>query len=739
MKPMSSKRKNSTTASASDVSMDYEKLATDLKEKTQQLELIAQIQSRFIREPDARDAFEALLSAALCLTESAYGFIGEVLFTEEKRPYLRAYAITDIAWNEETAKAYAEQMAVGGMEFRNMSTLFGHCIVTGECVISNDPANDPRSGKGLPPGHPPLKAFLGVPIKRGELMIGMIGLANRSEGYHEDVAKSLETMVATFATLIDARRANELRNQYESEILALNSAMEKQMDAMDANLEGLALLDKGCFSYMNPAYARMYGYETKDLIGKSWELLFPESVLQDIKQRVFPILQGQGNWRGELTGQRADGSKVAALVSLTLLPDGQVVCSSSDISQRKHLEADLEEHTKALRMMNDDLKAALLMKDQFTASMSHELRTPLNAILGYAELLESGVGGSLQKTQQGYIRKLTVSAEHLLALINDILDLSKIEAKSAGLNLAEVEVNKLCHSAVDLVRNEAERKRIRLEFVSLPTERIIPADKRRLRQIIVNLMDNAIKFSPSESLVQITAEIENVECQWLRLEVKDYGIGIAAKDFERIFEPFEQLDQGLNRQFEGTGLGLNLVRQLVQMHDGRIDVSSTLGMGSSFVVRIPGVLKSAGHKAADTEADSSSPVSPRLRGQRIMLVEDNHFNRDTIESFLRAQSAEVICAQDGLEAVDLASREKLDLILMDIQMPRLDGLDAIKRIRQQSENNDVPIIALTALALTGDSERCLSAGANDYLAKPVKLRKLVDVIQQNLAEVPPHE
>ena len=737
MKPTTSTENTCTTESAPDRSLDYEKLANELQEKSQQLELIAQIQSRFIREPDDRGAFDALLSAALCLTESAYGFIGEILFTEDKRPYLRTYAITDIAWNEETKKAYAEQMAAGGMEFHNMSTLFGYCIVTGEYVLSNDPANDPRAGKELPPGHAPLNSFLGVPIKRAQQMIGMIGLANRPGGYNDDVMRSLEPMVATFATLIDARRANELRNQYEAEILSLNGALEKQVEAMDANVEGLALLDKGCFTYMNPAHARMYGYEAKDLIGESWEKLYSEPQLTHIRQRVFPILQSKGTWRGELNGRRADGTGVAVLVSLTQLPDEQLICSCSDISQQKVLEADLEERTEALRMMNEDLKAALHMKDQFTASMSHELRTPLNAILGYAELLESGVGGSLQSTQEDYVRKLTVSAEHLLALINDILDLSKINAKSAGLDLAEVEVNKLCQSAVDLVRSEAQRNRIRLEFVSLPEERIISADERRLRQVIVNLLDNAVKFSPPEGLIKITAEIENAEGEWLRLEVKDFGIGIEAKDFERIFEPFEQLDQGLDRQFEGTGLGLNLVRQLVQMHNGRIDVSSTLGMGSTFVVRIPGVEESASRPTADNVAERCSPTSARCLGQRIMLVEDNHFNRDTIESFLRAQGAELICAEDGLEAVELARQEKLDLILMDIQMPRLDGLGAIKQIRQQEENKDIPIIALTALALTGDSERCLNAGANDYLAKPVKLSKLADAILRNLEQASP--
>jgi|GEM_PF-2033654 len=735
----SNSEKPATPAAAGDL-RDYQKLLKDLQGKSRQLELIAQIQSRFIREPEARGAFESLLSAALSLTESAYGFIGEVLFTDDQKPYLRNYAITDIAWNAETKKIYAEQMAAGGMEFRNMSTLFGHCIVTGEYVLANDPKNDPRAGQGLPPGHLALNSFLGVPIKRGELMIGMIGLANRAGGYTEDVSQSLEPMVATFATLIDARRASELRNQYEAEILSLNRRLEKQVGAMDANVEGLALLDKCRYSYMNPAHARIYGYEVEELIGKSWEQLYSEEQLQVLTERVFPVLQREGTWRGEVTGQRADKTEVAVLVSLTLLPDEQLICSCSDISERIRMEADLEERTEALRVMNSDLKSALRMKDQFTASMSHELRTPLNAILGYAELLETGVGGTLPPVQEQYVQKLTVSAQHLLALINDILDLSKINAKSEGLSLGEVEVNNLCHSAVDLVLGDAARRSIRIEYDAAQEELVILADERRLRQVLVNLLDNAIKFSPEDSVIQLSASGDNVEGGFLCLSVKDGGIGILAENFERIFEPFVQIDQGLDRQFDGSGLGLNLVRQLVGMHRGEVTVESSPGVGSTFIVKIPRQSDFATEERLNAPVvEAASLPNTDCLGLRVMLVEDNHFNRDTIESYLSAQGADMACAEDGVVAVEMAQKHDFDIILMDIQMPRLDGFGAIKRIRRQEKNRDVPIIALTALVLTGDSERCLSAGANDYLSKPVKLSKLSEVIQRNLQENQDHD
>jgi PAS domain S-box-containing protein len=707
---------------------DSDKIARDLQAKSQQLELIAEIQSRFIREPKAKAAFESILSAALSLTNSEFGFIGEVLLDDSKQPYLRTYAVTNIAWNDAMRKAYEEQMASGGMEFRNLDTLFGYCIREGEFVISNHPADDPRAG-GLPPGHPPLNSFLGVPIKRGGSMTGMIGLANRPDGYPDSSPQDIESVVATFASLIDARRAVDLRDTYENEILTLNQTLEQQVLAMDANVEGLALLDNGRFVYMNPAHARMYGYEVDELVGESWENLYSGSTLREIRQKVFPILQADGDWRGELVGTRADGSPVDVLVVLTMLPDNQLICSCSDIGERNRMESDLEDRSAALRKANKELKAAVRSKDEFTASMSHELRTPLNAILGYAELMELGVGGELNPEQRAHVSKLTLSAEHLLALINDILDLSLMNANGGVISASSVNINSLCQSAIELVTGDAKGKQIEFSFAPATAGAKIVADERRLRQVLVNLLDNAVKFTPESGRVGLTAELNDGNASF---EVFDTGIGIQKNDFGRIFDPFVQLDQGLNRQFSGTGLGLNLVKRLVDLHGGNVTVSSAVGKGTRFVVRIP--------SSASAPTESPPPHLPgevadsaELKsGLRIMLVEDNDFNRDTIESFLISEGAQVSSAIDGENALEMVETLRPDLILMDIQMPRLDGLSAIRRIRSMPKVKETPIVALTALALPGDAEKCLQAGADDYLSKPVKLKHLVEVIHRNM-------
>lgn len=716
--------------------LDYEQVARDLQAKTKQLELITKIQSRFIREPETRGAFDSLLSSALAMTSSAYGFIGEILYGDQEEPYLRTYAITDIAWNPETKRLYHEQMSSGGMEFRNLSTLFGHCIRTGDHVIANDPANDPRSGKGLPPGHAPLETFLGVPIKRGDRMIGMMGLANRPGGYSQSDIQVLEPMVATFATLIDARRANELRNQYETEIMLLNQTLEKQVEAMDANVDGLAILEKGRYTYMNPAHAHMYGYEVEQLIGQSWEILYTEEKAAEMGLQVFPVLESQGNWRGELIGNKSDGSPVDVLISLTALPDDQLICSCCDISQRKKMEVALEDRTETLRLVNQDLKAALKSKDEFTASMSHELRTPLNAILNYAELLDTGVGGLLSPTHSKYVGKLTKSAEHLLSLINDILDLSHANARAESLQTKAVSMRKLCESALDLVRQDAHRKSINLTLEEKTSLANLIADERRMRQVLVNLLSNAIKFTPDSGTVKLSVGLEWKPNPVAIFTVIDSGIGIAEHDYRQIFEPFFQLDQGLDRQFEGTGLGLTLVKKLVEMHGGEVDVKSKVGNGTEFKVRIPWTgeipeeapLSETTSENRDSQQQTAKKLD-RCEGIKILLVEDNQVNRDTIESYLTAQGAKLTCAQDGIEAIEAFKNGTYDVILMDIQMPRMDGFVAMQRIRALEEPpQHTPIIALTALALAGDAEKCMNAGADEYLSKPFKLSLLTEFI-----------
>ena len=423
---------------------------------------------------------------------------------------------------------------------------------------------------------------------------------------------------------------------------------------------------------------------------------------------------------------------------------------------------DLEQVLAALQQSNQDLVRMTQLKDEFLANMSHELRTPLNAILGMAEALqEDGVFGQLNTRQMNAIQIIERSGSHLLELINDILDLSKIEAGELALDITSISVPTLCSASLAFVRQQALKKQIQLTLNPPPDTPDLLGDERRIRQVLINLLTNAVKFTPKGGKVTVTVESypnpaldnqmqntqvdseydiqEAIAPKILSIAVTDTGIGIAPDNMSKLFQPFVQIDSALNRQYEGTGLGLSLVQRIVEMHGGQVDVSSDVGVGSCFKITLP---------CWDTQSSSVVPqtqraVSPNQTTEEstiaplILLAEDNKANIKTVSSYLQAKGYRLTLAHNGQEAIAALHIERPDLILMDIQMPKMDGLTAIKHIRQNPDWQDIPIIALTALAMEGDRDRCLAAGANEYLSKPVKLKTLTQRIRTLLTDDSP--
>ena len=415
-----------------------------------------------------------------------------------------------------------------------------------------------------------------------------------------------------------------------------------------------------------------------------------------------------------------------------------------DVSDRKQAEIQLQ-------LANQELLRATKLKDEFLANMSHELRTPLNAILGLSESLKEEILGALNETQLKAISTVDSSGEHLLSLINDILDLSKISSGMMELDIASVSVKKVCDSSLVFVKQQAFQKKIQLHshIPPLINNVNINVDERRIKQVLINLLTNAVKFTPYEGNINLLVAIGSGDTwqgeatipQQLRdknsptilFQVVDTGIGISAKDLQMLFQPFVQVDSALNRQYEGTGLGLALVKQIVELHGGQVMAESEVGQGSSFTVALPCEMSSFNAIASTpTSTTSSSPDIISDNAPLILLAEDNEANIQTFNSYLTAINYRIIIARNGIEAIAQAKENLPDLILMDIQMPRMDGLEATKQIRLDPNLINTPIIALTALAMEGDREKCLEAGANDYLSKPVKLRQLNLLIQQVL-------
>ncbi|NEQ64637.1 MAG: response regulator, partial [Symploca sp. SIO2D2] len=396
-----------------------------------------------------------------------------------------------------------------------------------------------------------------------------------------------------------------------------------------------------------------------------------------------------------------------------------------------------------LQKKNQDLARATKLKDEFLANMSHELRTPLNAILGMTEGLQEQVFGEINNSQTKALQTIERSGSHLLELINDILDLAKIESGRIELELTLTAVAPLCQSSLGFIKQQALKKRIQLETKLPPNLPDLLVDKRRIRQVLLNLLNNAVKFTPEGGCITLEAchdkcpesgstDYSFLNC--LRIAVTDTGIGIAPENIKKLFQPFVQIDSALNRQYAGTGLGLSLVKRIVELHNGQVGLTSEVGEGSCFTINLPCMACPLPSPELEAQPKHSIKLSqPKQEASPlILLAEDNEANINTVSSYLKAKGYRLIVANNGSEAIALAQAKNPDLILMDIQMPGMDGFEAMQHIRHTPNLVDVPIIALTALAMTGDSDRCLAAGANNYLSKPIKLKQLVTTIQQLL-------
>lgn len=399
----------------------------------------------------------------------------------------------------------------------------------------------------------------------------------------------------------------------------------------------------------------------------------------------------------------------------------------------KTLERRVADRTSELSLANAELSRVMQSKDDFLSAMSHELRTPLNAILGLSESLCEGVYGGLTDKQSKSINTIAESGHHLLSLINDLLDIAKIGAGKMDLDWTNSNLEDVCKSSMRFISGLASKKKISVSLFTDPIASIIHADQRRLKQILVNLLSNAVKFTEEGGHISLQTR-SNPERNAIEISVTDNGIGISNSDIERLFRPFTQLDSKLSRQYAGTGLGLSLVLRLAELHGGSVEVKSELGKGSCFTVSLPWS-ESKSHFPQVAPAYKNPDISTdriAAKGPLILLVDDNEINLSTVGDYLRAQDFCVILARNGLEAIQVVRERKPQLVLMDIQLPVMDGIDAISILRADPTFASLPILALTSRAMVGDRERCIEAGANDYLTKPVQLKQLTHVILSHL-------
>lgn len=413
-----------------------------------------------------------------------------------------------------------------------------------------------------------------------------------------------------------------------------------------------------------------------------------------------------------------------------------------ELAERKKIELQLQENNENLAITNIELARATRLKDEFLANMSHELRTPLNAILGMSEVLQEGIWGELGERQKNAVTTIESGGQHLLELITDILDLAKIESGKLELHIENIEIEKLCNDSLIFVKQLALKKNLKLIYkisdrLQQTQLAYVQVDELRMRQALINLLTNAVKFTPDGGTVTLEVKLTEIFSEgeqhkvYIDFLVIDTGIGINPEDIGKLFHTFVQIDSALNRKYAGTGLGLSLVKKIVEMHGGSVGIESELNKGSKFMIRLPYQTDLSTNNRINLTPSISE--FPEYSGNtdipyKVLIADDNIANRETICGYLESRSYQVCTASNGKIAVDIAIAQKPDIILMDIQMPEMDGLTAIKLIRSNPKTANIPIIALTALAMRGDREKCIEAGANDYITKPVRLRKLADSI-----------
>jgi PAS domain S-box-containing protein len=465
----------------------------------------------------------------------------------------------------------------------------------------------------------------------------------------------------------------------------------------------------------------------------------PEGHARVIREMMIPIIRnekivamiGVGNKAQEYTRQDIEIAERFADYAWDITE--RKLMENVLAEERNQLARRVEERTADLSRANSNLARALRVKDEFLANMSHELRTPLNAILGLSESLGEQVAGPLNEKQQKYLSTINESGHHLLSLINDILDLAKIEAGQITLDINKVDINSVCQASLRMIKQLAQKKNQEVVFKIDSDLGLMWADERRLKQMIVNLLSNAVKFTPEYSRIGLEVHGER-SANKVMITVWDTGIGIKEEDLQRLFKPFVQLDSGLAREATGTGLGLALVAQMARLHGGSVHAISKTGEGSRFIIQLPWEPAMATDIAAHLRNTGKfRAIDPKAHRPTILLIEDTHEVVMMLVDYLEMAGYKMMTAQDGVDGLEQAKLTHPDLILMDIQMPRMDGFETTQKLRSDPNFKDIPIIALTALAMPNDRQRCLDAGMDEYISKPVNLKTLTKSIQKLLS------
>ncbi len=534
---------------------------------------------------------------------------------------------------------------------------------------------------------------------------------------------------------------NTARKQVEEERAKLDQRLRDQhfytRSLIESNIDALMATDpRGIITDVNKQTEALTGCTRDELIGAPFKNYFTDS--RRAEAAILRVLNEGKVTNYELTARARNGTLTVVSYNATTFHDRDrmlqgVFASARDMTEVKRFE-------RTLQQKNVELQDANRMKSEFLANMSHELRTPLNAIIGFSEVLKDGLLGDMTDQQRGFIGDIFNSGKHLLLLINDILDLSKVEAGKMLLDLELIQILPLLKNSLSIVREKASSRQINVSMDVSDALGPLNADARKVKQIVYNLLSNAVKFSAEGGQVTVRASVvprasvgklsgpwairscplaDNEFSEFLQLSVTDSGIGISPEGLEKLFQPFSQIDSGLARKFEGTGLGLAMVKLIAELHGGTVAAQSAVGEGSCFTVWLP--LRAT--EVARVETSLASPIEPRPGQPVALVVEHDTKSAELIRLQLEADGFAVMHADSAEAALTIAVKQPLSLITLEIMLPDMDGWEFLARVKRMPALARVPVVIISIVA---DRNKGFALGAAAVLEKPISRQDLLD-------------
>ena len=659
------------------------------------------------------------LEQAIELTESQLGYIYH--YDEDSQQFILN------TWSKEVMPQCAVANPTTCYEL-TQTGIWGEAVRQRKPIVINDFAAHNPLKKGYPEGHVHLRNFMTIPVFQQEKIVGVVGLANKQGDYLEsDILQTTLLMDAVWKVTDrilaeEALRKSErlLReSQHVGRIGSyINTIGEGVWEATPVLDEILGITKD--YPHTNQGWVDLLHPDFKHPMHEALMQTFSRKIPFNEEYKVIRPSDDEERWMHGL-GQIIYDENGQAL---------SLIGTIQDITERKAAEQELELHRHQLERLVDmrttelveakhSAEAANRSKSSFLANMSHEIRTPLNGIIGMAHILRRS---EVTPVQADRLNKINIAAEHLLELINDILDLSKIEAGKVALDYASFNMDGLLDNIKSIVSERSIAKRLHLQLEKDDSLHELYGDPTRLKQVLLNFVGNAIKFTDAGTItLRALCEEEDVESVKVRFEVEDTGIGISPEALHRLFNPFEQEDNSTTRKYGGTGLGLAISKRIAELMGGEVGVESTPGVGSMFwfSVYLPKRERRTTHRPKIDDAQAEELIRLRHSGRLILLVDDEPINLEIARLYLEDVGLVVDSVMDGLQAVCQAKEKTYAAILMDMQMPHLNGIGATKQIRKLPDYQETPILAMTANAFAEDRARCFDAGMSDFITKPL--------------------